>query len=265
MQAYDNGFAEPLSMRILVMLLLSLLLPGQDPDDQKPHTEANEVSAGRSQFRKTCGFCHGPDARGASGPDLLRSPLVSHDVNGNLIGPVIRNGRPEKGMPAFQLSDTEISNIARFLHSQASVAANVARRIPSEYPVEKLLVGNADEGRTSFNGQGGCKSCHSPAGDLAHVASKYKPFDLQTRIAYPSGANPSVTVKDASRHTFHGEQVHADEFLISLRDAKGWVHTWNRGEVDIRVEDPIAAHERLLKTYTDKNIHDLFAYLVTLK
>ncbi len=251
---------------ILLWLVVPLLLSAQDPDDiARARADSTNVSAGKAQFQQTCGFCHGPDGRGASGPDLIRSPLVSHDVNGNLIGQVVRNGRPEKGMPAFQLSDAEINNIAQFLHSQAKVAASVSQRIPSEYPLEKLMVGSAEQGKAFFDGQGNCKSCHSATGDLAHVASKYKPFDLQTRIVYPSGLHPSVTVRDASGQTFSGEQVYADEFLVSLRDKSGWVYTWRRDAVQVETHDPLAAHEKLLKIYTDKNVHDLFAYLETLK
>ncbi len=251
---------------LLILLLPPLLLLAQDPDDVRAQqADSPNVSAGKTQFKQTCGFCHGPDARGASGPDLIRSSLVSHDVDGDLIGQVVRTGRPEKGMPAFQLSDSEISNIAQFLHAQAKIASSVAQRIPSEYPIEKLLVGNAAEGQTYFNGQGNCRSCHSPTGDLAHIASKYKPFDLQTRIAFPSGIKSSLTVKDPSGHTFTGEQVYADEFLVTLRDRSGWLHTWKRNTVKVEVHDPLAAHEQLLKTYTDRNIHDLFAYLETLK
>jgi cytochrome c oxidase cbb3-type subunit III len=251
---------------IVLWLLVPLLVLAHDPDDiARARADSTSVSAGKRQFQQTCGFCHGPDGRGASGPDLIRSPLVSHDENGNLIGPVVRNGRPEKGMPAFQLSDAEINNIAQFLHSQAKIAASVARRIPSEYPLEKLLVGSADEGKAFFDGPGNCKSCHSPSGDLAHVASKYKPFDLQTRIVYPSGLRPSLTVRDSSGRSFTGEQVYADEFLVSLRDKNGWVYSWKRDTVQVAVKDPLAAHEKLLKVYTDKNVHDLFAYLQTFK
>ncbi|HEX4769588.1 MAG TPA: cytochrome c [Bryobacteraceae bacterium] len=248
------------------LLWLASSLPAQDPDDvRQPLADSTKVDAGKAQFQQTCGFCHGRDARGASGPDLIRSPLVSHDVNGNLIGPVIRSGRPEKGMPPFPLSDSEIHNIAEFLHAEAKVAGSVARRIPSEYPLAKLLVGNADAGRAYFEGQGNCRSCHSTNGDLAHVASKYKPFDLQTRIAFPSGANPSLKVTDSAGNVFTGEQVYADEFLVSLRDKSGWLHTWKRNLVQVEVHDPLAEHERLLKRYTDADLHNLFAYLETLK
>ncbi len=251
-------------MRAAILILLAAqLLLGQDPDDLQQANAAN-ATAGKTQFQQTCGFCHGPDARGASGPDLIRSELVNHDVNGNLIGPVIRNGRPEKGMPAFQLPDADIRNIADFLHAEAKVAAGVARRVPSEYPLQKLLVGNADAGRAYFNGAGHCGGCHSVTGDLAHIATKYKPFDLQTRIAFPSGAKPVVTVTTAAG-VLSGEEVYEDEFLVSFRDKNRAVHTFRRDAADITIKDPLAEHERLLKTYTDENIHDLFAYLETLK
>jgi len=249
---------------LVLLALLSVVAFGQDTDDVRAQQAASaQTTAGKSQFQQTCGFCHGPDARGASGPDLIRSPLVSHDVGGDQIGPVVRNGRPEKGMPAFQLSETEVRNIAAFLHAQAKIAASVSQRIPSEYPLEKLLVGSADAGKTYF--QAHCTHCHSITGDLAHVASKYKPFDLQTRIAFPSGAKPQLTVTDASGKTAKGEQVYADEFVVSLRDKTNQVHSWKRSLVTVNVDDPLSGHERLLKAYTDANLHDLFAYLETLK
>ena len=251
-------------MRKLILILLPVTLLAQDPDDvrEQQQNTAN-IDAGKSTFQQTCGFCHGRDARGASGPDLIRSPLVSHDLHGNLIGPVIRNGRPEKGMPAFQLPDAQIRAIAEFLHAEASTAASVARKIPTEYPLEKLLVGKAADGKT-YLGQH-CANCHSASGDLAHIATKYKPFDLQTRIAFPSGAKSTVTATDSTGEKFEGEQVYADEFLVSLRDKNRKVHTFQRKAASIQIRDPLAEHETLLKTYTDKNIHDLFAYLETLK
>lgn len=236
-------------------MLLPCIVAAQDP--------AMNIIAGKAQFQQTCGFCHGPDARGASGPDLIRSSLVSHDVDGNLIGEVVRNGRPEKGMPAFQLPETDVRNIAQFLHAEAHSAASVAREIPSEYPIAKLLVGNADDGKVYFGEH--CGICHSPSGDLAHIATRYKPFDLQTRIVFPAGAKPSVTVIDKSGKKWEGEQIYADEFLISLRDKDRSVHTWRRTDAQISVRDPLAEHEHLLRQYSDKNIHDLFAYLEALQ
>jgi cytochrome c oxidase cbb3-type subunit 3 len=251
------------SFFIIVFTLVPFLLWAQSPDAAQAQEMSTAISAGKRIFQQNCGFCHGPDARGASGPDLLRSALVNRDSNGDLIGPVVRNGRPDKGMPAFQLPDTDIKNIAEFLHNAIKTAASVAQRIPSEYPLQKLLVGNAGQGKTYFETH--CTQCHSPSGDLAHIATKYKPFDLQTRIVFPSGLKPTLTVRDKSGTVFRGEQVYADEFVVTLRDKNGSLHTWPRKNVHVDVSDPLAAHERLLETYTDKDIHDVFAYLETLK
>jgi cytochrome c oxidase cbb3-type subunit III len=228
-------------------------------------SEAAPVSAAATLFKQTCGFCHGPDGRGANGPDLIRSTLVSHDVGGNLIGPVVHNGRPEKGMPAFPLTDIQIREIADYLHSEAKLASSVTQGSPDEYPLAKLLVGNADAGRAYFNGRGKCSGCHSPAGDFAHIATKYKPLDLQKRIAFPWGAVPTVMVMDGLGTKYSGDQVYADEFTISLRDRTGWIRSWKRSTVKVEIHNPLAPHEALLTTYTDKAIHDLFAYLETLK
>jgi len=243
---------------------LSVALFAQDPDDvREQQANSSSLQQGKMQFQKNCGFCHGLDGRGVSGPDLMRSALVSHDQEGNLIGPVIRSGRPDKGMPSFQLPDSEIRRISEFLHAEANSAASVARRIPTEYPLEKLLVGNADDGRAYFSVH--CTACHSASGDLSHIASKYKPFDLQTRIVFPGGAKRTLIVRDASGNVFQGEEFYSDEFVVTVRDSNRWPHTWQRKDVHVDVSNPLAGHEKLLKTYTDKNVHDLFAYLETLK
>ncbi len=255
-------------MTKLVFLALTCgVLLAQDPADQaskqpKP-AESPEVIAGKAQFAQTCGFCHGANARGASGPDLIHSSLVSHDVKGDLVGPVVLNGRPDKGMPAFQLSDAQIRSIATYLHSEAHLASTTYQRGPGEYPLAKLLVGNVATGRQYFESK--CSSCHSVAGDLAHIATRYKPVDLQSRIAFPSGAVPTLTVTEPSGNVVSGTQVYADEFVVSLRDKNNWIHTFNRKLVQVEIKDPLAAHTKLLQSYTDENLHDLFAYLETLK
>ena len=60
------------------------------------------IEQGRKEFEKACGFCHGADATGSRAPDLIRSSLVNRDHNGDLLGPLILNGRPEKGMASVR-------------------------------------------------------------------------------------------------------------------------------------------------------------------
>ena len=181
-----------------------------------------------------------------------------------MIGPVVHNGRVDKGMPAFELPDLQIHQIAAFLHQQGKLASTVASRIPSEYPLEQLLIGNADAGKTYFNGAGKCAQCHSATGNLAHIGSKYKPLELQSRIVFPDGAKSTASVTDNSGHQYTGEVLYSDEFFITLL-SDGQPRTWDRHTVQVVIQDPLAAHVALLTQYTDKDIHDLFAYLESLK
>src|SRR6201994_3716887 len=117
---------------------------------RRPKPPENEEAArGQTLFTASCGFCHGADATGARGPDLLRSPVVAHDVKGNLIGDVVHNGRPEKGMPALPLSDAQIADIAAFLHWRIAEGLS-SSEVPNGYPAEKLLTGNVKDGEAFF-------------------------------------------------------------------------------------------------------------------
>ena len=251
---------------IVLAILLGPFLWGQDPAGvETGPSKTPEKMPGKAVFQQTCGFCHGPDGRGASGTDLLHSTLVSHDVGGNLIGEVVHKGRPEKGMPAFPLPDSQIQQIAAFLHAQAKLASSVTTRMPNDYPLDKLLVGNAEAGKAYFNGAGNCSQCHSPAGDLAHIAEKYKPLELQSRIAFPDGQHPTASVISGNGTTIKGMLVYEDEFYVSLETGDGARHTFDRRQVKIDIHDPLAAHVSLLNQYTDDDIHNLLAYLETLK
>lgn len=225
------------------------------------------VERGRALFKSSCGFCHGADATGERAPDLLRSPVVLHDDGGNLLGPTIRNGRPDKGMPSFAtMKDDEIAAIVAFLHHQATAALH-SNRVRGDYPVSKLLTGNAKAGKAYFDGAGGCSGCHSVTGDLAHIGKKYSPIELQQHMVYPAGKNVSdtatVTLKDGTE--YHGKVMRQDEFNISLMCDDGWYRSFRVDDVKISEKDPLDAHRELMEKYTDADIHNLFAYLETLK
>jgi len=227
-------------------------------------TDPAASERGQKQFQQSCGFCHGADATGARGPDLLRSPLVAHDVKGDQIGPVIRQGRPDKGMPALPLSDAQILDIAAFLHARATEALH-SSRVPKEYAVEKLLTGNAEAGKIFFNGAGGCNKCHSATGDLAGIAGKHPPIDLEARMLYPEGKHATAVVTLPSGERVKGEVKHADDFVVALRDESGWYRSFRRDRVKVEVQEPLAAHRELLGRLTQADVHNLFAYLETLK
>ena len=255
-----NQRAEP----IVTFILLCALWPAGAALGQSPSAEL--IARGRAQFNQYCGFCHAPDATGARGPDLVRSALVAHDVNGDLIGEIIRNGRIDKGMPAQALSADQITAIAAFLHERAHEALE-SSHVPQDYALEKLLTGNAQAGRAYFNGAGRCATCHSPTGDLKGVASRYPPLRLQAGMLYPrrDESQRTVTVTLASGEKLEGPLVYLDEFNVAMRDASGWYHSFPVDKVKVEVHDPLAAHRQLLDKISQQQFHDLFAYIESLK
>ncbi len=223
------------------------------------------VQSGRSLFQQNCSFCHGRDAGGGeSGPDLTRSKLVTEDVGGDKIGAVVRNGRPEKGMPRFDFSDQQIAGLMAFIHTQRNIAlADKGGR--KGVDVSDLQTGNANAGKQYFEGAGGCAACHSPAGDLAGIASRYRGLALEEQMLYPKHAKSKVTVTLASGETVAGTLEYLDEFTVGLIDAAGVYRSWRTGDVQYKVDAPVNAHVELFGKYTDADIHNLMAYLQTLR
>src|SRR6184192_1545134 len=144
---------QPGKLRCVSLALFFFLVPSYSA--ARPQSVAQDsadqaaVERGRKQFGQSCAFCHGPDATGARGPDLVRSKLVAHDVNGNLIGDVIRSGRPDKGMPSLPLGEEQIKAIAAFLHDRARAGLE-SGNLPKNYALSRLLTGSADAGRKYF-------------------------------------------------------------------------------------------------------------------
>ena len=248
----------------LLAAIAFLIVAASSPAWPQADTQDPAIERGHKQFGQACGFCHGPDATGARGPDLVRSPLVAHDVKGDLIGEAIRHGRPEKGMPAMPLTDEQVSDIAAFLHARA-LEATRSNGLRGVYPLEKLLTGKADAGKAFFNGLGGCSKCHSPTGDLDKVASKYSPIDLEAHMLYPEGRHTTAVVTLPSGEQIKGAVAHVDDFEIALRDGSGWYRSFSRDGVKVELQDPVAAHREMLGKLSQADVHNLFAYLQTLK
>jgi cytochrome c oxidase cbb3-type subunit III len=241
------------------------------PKTATPQTyPIEQVQAGELRFASQCGFCHGRDAAGGeTGPDLTRSELVAEDVRGNKIGPLIRKGRPDRGMPAFDLSDADVGTIVAFLHDQKTKFEELGggRRAVD---AADLATGDATAGRRYFDGVGGCSGCHSVTGDLAGIGTRYKGLALLQRMLYPTAgkpdpARPKVTVTLASGENISGRLASEDEFAIVVLDPAGARKTFEKGVVKFKIDDPMSAHFDQLGKYTDNDMHNIYAYLETIK
>ena len=229
-----------------------------------PGQGASPAAAGGQIFQQNCAFCHGRDAMGGEGgPDLTRSRLVRSDIGGDKIGSVVREGRPGTAMPAFNFSSQQLANVAAFLHAQIQAAATRpgGRR---GVTAADLQTGDAAAGKAYFYGAGGCSKCHSPSGDLAGVATRYRGLQLEERMLYPRGAKSTLTVTLPSGKKLVGPLAYQDEFTVAMDTPAGY-RSWSTRRVRFTVDAPAEAHVRQFPKYTDDDVHNLMAYIQTLK
>lgn len=249
---------------------------GLYPALQRPPGDPALIARGRGLYDINCRACHGVDLRGGDlgGPNLLRSQLVLRDVAGELIGPVIRDGitaADGSGMPPLGLSDEDARAVAEYVHDVLSTATRQGGP-PEGAPVElDILVGDRAAGEAYFAVH--CAACHSPTGDLAGIASRIgEPAELQnTWVRGRARGAPrppvGVTVTTASGAQVAGRLERLDDFVVVLTTTDGRHRSFSRrgGAVTIDLDDPLARHRELLSGYSDTDIHNVTAYLVTLQ
>lgn len=239
---------------------------------------------GKTVYIAECITCHGNKARGGNpnlpanqqGPDLVRSVTVLHDRYGNEIGPFLKKGHPmQSGRASASLTPAEVGDLSHFLHQKVYFTL----RGGPDLQIQNVLTGDVKAGQAYFNGAGKCHTCHSPSGDLKGIGKKYDPPTLQTKFLFPrtigfgrggGGSNTSkpVTVKVTlmGGEVVEGTLDKLDDFNVSLRDSRGDYRSFKIVPgMKVEKNDPYATHIALLDQYTDKNMHDVVAYLESLK
>jgi cytochrome c oxidase cbb3-type subunit 3 len=251
---------------------------------QRPPGDPAVIERGRTLYSVTCSACHGADARGGQlgGPNLLRSQLVLADQDGEAIVPVIQNGRPDKGMPPMPINAGDARAVAIFLHSLLAAAGRQGSPPPVDTPPPDVLVGNAAAGQVFFAAK--CTTCHSATGDLQGIAARIpEAKTLQNlwvsggiaagrggrggRGRGSSGSVVTATVTLPSGEKSEGQLRRLDDFIVVLLQADGTERSFRRegDRPKVEIRDPLQGHRDLLAVYTEKDMHDVTAYLVTLK
>ena len=245
---------------------------GAGPSDL-PSVDAAAATRARPIYAAQCINCHGTQARGSEkGSNLVRSLVVLRDRYGSELGPFLKKGHPA-GAPV--LTDEQVVDMANFLRQRV----NDSLRGSPIFQAGNVLTGDAKAGQVYFNGEGKCSSCHGASSSLAGIGGRLTPVDLQQRFLFPRtgrgrgapAAGPpanavTVTVTPASGAAISGTLVQLDDFNVTLRDAAGTVQSFRRTPaLKVVKTDPLAAHIALLGTITDKQLHDVVAYLETLK
>ena len=251
------------------------------PAQLRPPDDPAVVERGNQVYGVSCRACHGADLRGGDmgGPNLLRSDVMLNDTNGELLQPIVRGSRASAGMAPIDLPAADVTAVAVYIHSVLATAR--AQGAPPAGPPVPLnvLVGDAAAGQTYFAAK--CSGCHSITGDLRGIGPRVlDPMEMQnlwvgggrgasTRGPEdpPSRRDVTVTLTPESGPRVEGRLDRIDDFNVTLMLADGTPRTFRRvGDVPrVEIHDPLAAHRQLLETYTDKDMHDVTAYLVTVK
>jgi cytochrome c oxidase cbb3-type subunit III len=256
------------------------------PGKQRKLGDPALIARGQALFGINCKACHGGDLRGGDlgGPNLLRSQLVLGDQKGEAIIPVIQQGRPPAQgggppMPAFPLPLADVRALAEYIHSVVSQKVNQGGPPPEAEKPLNIVIGDPARGQQYFAAH--CESCHSATGDLKGIAARAaNPANLQdswvagrrpgaAAVGAPPPPRTQVRVTLNSGDSVQGTLGHIDDFTVSLTTAQGQYRSFTRqgpqGARSVQVQDPLQAHRELLTQYTDQDMHDVTAYLVTLK
>lgn len=221
---------------------------------------------GRAVWAAQCINCHGTTARGtAKGANLVRSDMMWRDRYGSDLSPFLQKGHPtQSGAPSSNLSKTQVEELSHFIHQRLY---DTLRGSPIFNP-QNVLTGNVKDGEAYFNGAGKCNTCHSITGDLAGFGKTTNAVNIQQRFMFPRARTKkqTITVTPANGAAVTGTPIHIDDFDVSLRDDKGEYHAWKRtAGLKVVKNDPLQAHIELLDQITDRNMHDIVAYLESLK
>ena len=233
------------------------------------------ANRGRTVWVAECIECHGTSARGTdTGKNIIQSDMVLHDRYGSTLVPFLAKGHPmQSGRKSASLSQTEIADLSHFIHERVYDTL----RGSLIFQPQQIVTGNAKAGEAWFNGAGNCSTCHSATGDLKGIGGRYDPATLQGRFLFPRGGGRggggssggkqlTLTITPPNGPAVTGVPVVFDDFDVSVRDEKGEVHAFTRSpQLKVIRNDPFAMHDQLLDVYSDKNMHDMLAYLVTLK
>src|SRR5580658_5342620 len=249
------------------------------PGQHRPPGDPSQIAHGKALFAVNCVSCHGVDLRGGDlgGPNLLRSQVALSDQNGELILPIIQGSRQDDGMPAIPINREDGLAVAAYIRSVVETIGSQGKPPSVGKEAPSILVGDAAAGQAYFAAK--CGSCHSATGDLQGIAARITDTKtLQTtwvaggarrrRTAAAAGAaTATVSVTLPSGESVEGRLVQIDDFLVTLGLADGTVRTFRRDEdvPKVEVHDPMKAHRDLMAVYTDKDIHDVTAYLATLQ
>jgi putative heme-binding domain-containing protein len=231
------------------------------------------LAEGQALFRGLCRGCHGGAGRGGKGPDLTDSRWIHGGTDAD-IARTIQNGVPSTTMKKLgdSLKPDQIHKVIFYIRSLA--------RSPSESTWKPYIAGDARNGRKLFfdvQGKAQCAKCHNIGGEggrvgpgLDRIASRRAPEYIMESILEPSKdiapEYEAVAVATKTGRVITGIRINETNFGIQLREENGRFHSLLKRDLDeVKVMKKSLMPENLAELLTVKDLHDIFAYLMTLE
>jgi putative heme-binding domain-containing protein len=228
---------------------------------------------GQALFRGLCSGCHGGAGHGGKGPDLTDNRWI-HGGADDDIARVIRNGVPNTTMKKLgeSLKEEQIRRLIGYIRSLA--------RSPGDSSWKPYIGGDPEAGRKLFfdlKGKLQCARCHTVGGEggrigpaLDRIASRRAPAYVMESILQPSKdiapEFESVAVATKEGRVITGLRINETNFDIQLREENGrFLSFFKRDLEEVKVLKNSLMPGNLGELLTVKELHDLFAYLMTLE
>ncbi len=231
------------------------------------------MAEGQAMFRGLCSGCHGGAGRGGKGPDLTDNRWIHGSGDADIVR-VIQNGVPNTTMKKLgdALKPEQIRKLIDYIRSLA--------RLPGESTWKPYMPGDAQAGRKVFfdaQGKLQCAKCHRVGGEggrigpaLDRIASRRAPEFVMESILQPSKEigpeYEAVAVATKDGRVITGLRVNETNFSVQLYEENGRFHSLLKRDLeDFKVLKKSLMPENAAELLTVKELHDLFAYLMSLE
>jgi putative heme-binding domain-containing protein len=251
----------------VVFMLTSSLICAQDADSQ------TTLQLGQRLFLANCSGCHGPEGDAVPGTDLAHGKF-RRATNDAELAKIIKDGIPGTAMPPHSFAgfapgvssaQTQIGAIIFYMHHLAQSALD-----------DSKATGDAQKGKSVFEGKGECLNCHRVSGrgssvgpDLTEIGAVRRPLELQKSILDPNAeivpSNRFVRVVYRNGKTLSGRLLNQDAFSVQFVAADQKVMSFWKSDL----EEFSFVDKSSMPFYEGKlnaqEVADVVAYLVSLK